>query len=396
LGYPANARYSIYRISETDGRYLAILSEMNDKTLESLGVAEEDHFVIDLGMQRSLAGHDRRPSINVEFPGGGSMYILVEPTDTITQVKIHAYRHSGIPVERMTLTFEGVPLDANKTLNECGIETRVFQKGNTLQVVVDDKTVMTPEEKMAAYKNFKRSRDERRRLKLEEYETWTHERGEAFAVMYQGSPINFDEEIHINESELASAVARTIREGVSTVIRISSPGNVYPVLELKVAEGSHEMTIGHRHNEAMNDSVFMVIPSAVGLPEPDIVPLGTTTNGIEAMTMIRRHFGLIKPRNVVEGSENALSYEDIAEGNLMVNFPRTASKNGTGRRTEYNFGTYYKYSPAIRALRQNPETRHPLTPDVFKEYIAHLVPKKAGGKKTRRTRRTRRTHKRRS
>jgi hypothetical protein len=386
LGYPAIGRNRIYRVS---GEYLVINHDDHDKTLGSLGVTEGDRFAIDLGMQRSMGGRDSRPRIYITFPGEGSMYSYAEDTDTIEYVKASASSHSGIPKGRMTLTFQGVPLNGNKTLKECGIETRLPDV-DTLVVVVDNTTLITSEQEDDAYRQFRQARDEKRRLKLQAEEEDRHTRGERFVFLQEGSSINSNKEDILDESEIAIVIKECFRTGFPARINISSPGAVHPVIDIQVKAGSHEIHIGYI------EGLFKAVPSAIGLPKPPVVPIGTVTNLTEAMTMIKRHFGLIQTRNIVEGSENALSYEDITEGNLMVNFPRTASKNGEGRHTEYNFSTYYKNSPSIRGLTQNPETRYPLTPGNFTEYIAHLVPKKGGSKKTRRTRRSRITRRRRA
>jgi hypothetical protein len=233
MGYPVGSSYTLTSYSTVRGgvkqaRSFKIRSEHNGNTLESLGIMEGEIFYIDF--EKPFFGSwDTRPRIHIRCPGETNLYIIGTESDTVNDIKREVRQYSQIPVERLTLTFQGTPLDDTKTLAECGVE--ILAGRVILKVVI----------KPAVYEE----------------------------------------------------------------------------------------------------------------------------------------------RNVVEGSENALSYEDIEEGALMVNFPRTASKNGEGRRTEYNFGAYYKNSPSVRGLTQNPETRHPLTPGDFTRYIAHLVPKAGGGKKSR-------------
>lgn len=80
-----------------------------------------------------------------------------------------------------------------------------------------------------------------------------------------------------------------------------------------------------------------------------------------------------QPRNIPKGSENAIMFDEIQNNDLMVNFPRNNSK------TEYNYGTYYKNSNSVRALKTNPVTRRHLKNSNFKPYKARLV----GGVQTR-------------
>ena len=251
MGFPATSSYTLTshytRASGTPvHRILVVRSADNEKTLGSLGITEGERLFIDLESKQMLYSWDTRRRVNIKLPGGTYTHVFFNNTDTIDDIKRTVVRDSLIPEERLTLTFQGGPLDGNKTLAECGIEAESGPV-KVLEAVVKDETLMTNEEKEAA------------------------------------------------------------------------------LLRMR--------------------------------------------------------------RNVVEGSENALSYEDIQEGNMMVNFPRTASKNGKGRHTEYNFGAYYKNSPNIRGLTQNPETRHPLTPGDFTRYIAHLVPRGGSKKGTRHTRR---------
>ena len=90
----------------------------------------------------------------------------------------------------------------------------------------------------------------------------------------------------------------------------------------------------------------------------------------------------INSRNIPRGITSELTFDDIEEGNLMVNFPT----NNT--RTEYNFNRYYKNSPQIRGMSKNPQTRKVLKPTNFKRYRAHLVntgantPKPGASRKT--------------
>jgi len=237
LGYPVGSSYTLTSYSTIrngvrQARSLTIRSEHNGHTLESLGIMEGEIFYIDF--EKPFFGSwDTRPRIHIQCPGGMNLYLIMTESDTVSAIKREVNMYSQIPVERLTLTFQGTPLDDTNTLAECGVE--VLARRVILKAII----------KPAVYEQ----------------------------------------------------------------------------------------------------------------------------------------------RNVVEGSENALSYEDITEGTLMVNFPRTASKNGTGRRTEYNFGAYYKNVPSVRGLTQNPETRHPLTPGNFTRYIAHLVPR--GGSKQSRHRRSR-------
>lgn len=87
-------------------------------------------------------------------------------------------------------------------------------------------------------------------------------------------------------------------------------------------------------------------------------------------------------RNIPRGITSELTFDDIEEGNLMVNFPT----NNT--RTEYNFNRYYKNSPQIRGMPTHPQTRKVLKPTNFKRYRAHLVntgantPKPGASRKT--------------
>jgi ankyrin repeat protein len=91
----------------------------------------------------------------------------------------------------------------------------------------------------------------------------------------------------------------------------------------------------------------------------------------------------IESRNIPAGSENAISFDEIKEGNAMVNFPRQANT------TEYSFGSFYKDEPQIRSLTKNPQTRYPLRRQNFKRYTAHIVSK--GGKTRKRSKRSRRS-----
>lgn len=88
----------------------------------------------------------------------------------------------------------------------------------------------------------------------------------------------------------------------------------------------------------------------------------------------------LESRNIPAGSENAISFDEIKEGNAMVNFPRQANT------TDYKFGSYHKDTPQMRSLTKNPETRYPLRRQNLKLYKAHIVPK--GGKTRRRSRRS--------
>ena len=258
MGFPATSSYTLTshytRASGTPvHRILVVSSADNEKTLGSLGITDGERLFIDLESKQMVYSWDTRRRVHIKLPGGTYTNVFINNTDTIDDIKRTVVRDSLIPEERLTLTFEGGPLDSHKTLAECGIEAESGPV-KVLKAVIKDETLMTNEEKEAA------------------------------------------------------------------------------LLRMR--------------------------------------------------------------RNVVEGSENALSYDDIQEGNMMVNFPRRANANGEGRRTEYNFGKYYKDLPSIRALRLNPETRHPLTPSNFTRYIAHLVPR-GGSKQSRRRTRKRTTRRRR-
>jgi hypothetical protein len=72
-------------------------------------------------------------------------------------------------------------------------------------------------------------------------------------------------------------------------------------------------------------------------------------------------------RNIPQGSTNALTFEDIHEGNSMINFPRNTA------RSEYNYKQYYKNTPQTRSLTKNPFTRRALRTTNFQPYTARLV-----------------------
>jgi len=72
-------------------------------------------------------------------------------------------------------------------------------------------------------------------------------------------------------------------------------------------------------------------------------------------------------RNIPRGSTNMISFDDIQEGNAMINFPRNNTK------TEYNYKSYLKNTPYLRGLRKNPFSRKNLIPTNFTHYTAHLV-----------------------
>jgi ankyrin repeat protein len=157
--------------------------------------------------------------------------------------------------------------------------------------------------------------------------------------------------------------AKATGEGWTPLIWAVHSGHVEVVREL-MNRGADTSITGH-----YGDSVFD-IANQVG-PDAEIMRI---LNG--------QHEGPVESRNVPAGSENAISFDEIKEGNAMVNFPRQANT------TDYSFGSFYKNTPQIRSLTKNPQTRYPLRRQNFKPYKAHIVSK--GGKTRKRSRRSRR------
>ena len=156
--------------------------------------------------------------------------------------------------------------------------------------------------------------------------------------------------------------AKATSEGWTPLIWAVQAGHVEVVREL-MKRGADTSITGY-----YGDSVFD-IANQVG-PDAEIMRI---------LTGQPNSTGPIETRNIPAGSENAISFDEIKEGNAMVNFPRQANT------TDYSFGTYYKNTPQIRSLTKNPQTRYPLRRQNFKPYKAHIVPK--GGKTRKRSRR---------
>jgi len=155
--------------------------------------------------------------------------------------------------------------------------------------------------------------------------------------------------------------AKATGEGWTPLIWAVHTGQVDVVREL-MNRGADTSITGH-----YGDSVFD-IANQVG---PDAEIMSILSGQIE---------GPVESRNIPAGSENAISFDEIKEGNAMVNFPRQANT------TDYSFGSYYKDTPQIRSLTKNPQTRYPLRRQNFKPYKAHIVSK--GGKTRKRSMRS--------
>jgi ankyrin repeat protein len=157
--------------------------------------------------------------------------------------------------------------------------------------------------------------------------------------------------------------AKATGEGWTPLIWAVQSGHVDVVREL-MNRGADTSITGY-----YGDSVFDVAKQVDSDPEIMRILSGQPNST-----------GPVESRNIPAGSENAISFDEIKEGNAMVNFPRQANT------TDYSFGSYYKNTPQIRSLTKNPQTRYPLRRQNFKPYKAHIVPK--GGKTRKRSRRS--------
>jgi len=69
--------------------------------------------------------------ITIKTLTGKSVYLDVEPSHTIAEVKSKIQESEGIPAEHQRLIFSGKQLDDDKTLSDYGVEHQ-----NTLHLVL--------------------------------------------------------------------------------------------------------------------------------------------------------------------------------------------------------------------------------------------------------------------
>lgn len=149
--------------------------------------------------------------------------------------------------------------------------------------------------------------------------------------------------------------------------------------------------------------LFSDIYDTHGLPEMEMLACQDENNNINnnvdpAMAQLMANLGYAAPepalvaipnsgetRHLPLGATNALTEENIKEGNLMVNF---GSEYGNDR---YHLkSSFNKWKTLNAGHKENPYTREPITN--AQTYIATLeVPPLEGGKRTRRRRRHRRS-----
>lgn len=95
-------------------------------------------------------------------------------------------------------------------------------------------------------------------------------------------------------------------------------------------------------------------------------------------------------RNVPEGERDGLNEEEIKEGDKMIDLPQV-DVPVHGKRTSYDFGPYFKNDGTARKWISERKT-HPMTRKTLKNsnivpYVAHIVPKAGGKRKTKKNRR---------
>lgn len=137
-------------------------------------------------------------------------------------------------------------------------------------------------------------------------------------------------------------------------------------------------------------------------PEEIAVTLGVSVDALYrelanafgvSVTRIQEEFGIIEEipnmgnKNIPEGAQNAISFNNIQSGNTLVNFRNNASNT-----FESNYGRYYKENTIEQLMGRHPFTRRPITEK--RKYTARVVSSnRANARKSRKMRKARKSRK---
>jgi hypothetical protein len=91
-------------------------------------------------------------------------------------------------------------------------------------------------------------------------------------------------------------------------------------------------------------------------------------------------------KNILEGVQNAISFNNIQTGNTLVNF-----RNNASNMFESNYGRYYKENTINQLMGRHPFTRKPITEK--RKYTARVVPVASNHVNTRKSRKARKSRK---